>query len=180
MPSTRPDFSGDPAAQAIYDYLAPHSQGAGPLPGGRLERAAAIAEREGLDLAADIRRLPSRRPAPDRPRRQDHGWILQALQAAEPRYRGGRHRGGRRARAVAAAWALLGLGRSEWARWTQAVGLWEPARAEACLRAGLTVDSLEVVVDGRQIRRRLRGGESPDAVIARAAATGVDLGRRSR
>ncbi|MFB7293644.1 hypothetical protein [Actinacidiphila glaucinigra] len=70
-----------------------------------------------------------------------------------------------------------GMWPREMEAWIRALGVDGAATAAVCARWGLAVASLEVVVDGRQVRRRLRDGEPVTAVLALAGQLGVDLGR---
>ncbi|MEW2434394.1 hypothetical protein AB0952_09460 [Streptomyces caniferus] len=160
----------DPELQAIYDYLAPAEQP-------RAASAEAIAAREGLDLGAElasVRRHPVPAPRPARTGRrhnlralQDH--IYGVLRARAPRMRPSV------LRAQAAAWAELRMWPHETEAWIKALGAEGAATAAACRRLHIALPALDIVLDGQTTARRLRGGETPTAVHARAAALGITL-----
>ncbi|MEU7429184.1 hypothetical protein [Streptomyces sp. NPDC040750] len=168
---TRPRFT-DPALQAAYDCLAPADTGA------PADTAEAIAAREGLNLAADLAAVRRRtaRSAPTRQRipRRDDSRSLQALaftllsrQAVTLR--------GPELRSRAQAWVRVGLWPQEMEAWIGAVGVDGAAIARDCRTAGIALSAMNVALDGRRVKDRLRGGEPASSVLARAAACGRSL-----
>ncbi|MFJ8677334.1 hypothetical protein [Streptomyces sp. NPDC093589] len=163
----------DPELQALYDYLAPTEQP-------RAVSAEAIAAREGLNLAAELAALRRRPASPARQLRQvrtgayrgqralqDH--VFSLLRARATRVRPAV------LRAQAASWAELRIWPHEAEAWIAALGADGAANASACLRVGIGLPAMDIVLDGQSIARRLRGGETPTAVHARAAALGIIL-----
>ncbi|MGW6958785.1 hypothetical protein [Streptomyces chartreusis] len=166
----------DPDLQAIYTYLAP--------PAGTPHRAAsaeAVADREGLDLAADLAAVRRRTARTPRPRRsgsprggRDDRRTLESQARTILRRRAG-HLRGEQLRGRARAWAGVRLWPAEMEAWIDAVGVDGAVVASACLKAGIALSAMDVVLDGVRVRQRLRGGESAAAVLARAAACGRSL-----
>ncbi|MFE7332454.1 hypothetical protein ACFU8W_47970 [Streptomyces sp. NPDC057565] len=155
-----PASFNDPELQAIYTYLAP---------GGSTGRQAAanaeaIAACEGLDLGADLSAARRRAPEPtcsvrrsSRRTLQDHAYGI--------------------LRAQAAAWADLRMWRHETEAWIHALGADGAPVAAACLRLGIGLMVMDIVLDGQSTSRRLRGGDTPTSVQARAAALGIPPSR---
>lgn len=166
----------DPVLQAIYTYLAPPAAGRP-----QASSAEAVADREGLDLAADlaaVRRRTARRSAGQRGAgrtgRRDDRCSLESY-AFTVLSRQAVHLRGEQLRGRARAWARVGLWPQELEGWISAVGVDGAAVASACLRAGIALSAMEVVLDGVRVRQRLRGGEPVPSVLARAASCGQSL-----
>ncbi|MEU6557398.1 hypothetical protein ABZ915_45360 [Streptomyces sp. NPDC046915] len=169
---TRPRFT-DPALQAAYDYLAPADTGA------PADTAEAIAAREGLNLAADlaaVRRRTARSAAAARQRtaRREDRRSLQAL-AFTMLSRQAVNLRGPELRSRAQAWVRLGLWPQEMEAWIGAVGVDGAAIARDCRTAGIALSAMNVSLDGRRVKERLRGGEPAFSVLARATACGRSL-----
>ncbi|MEJ8653727.1 hypothetical protein WKI65_38195 [Streptomyces sp. MS1.AVA.3] len=161
----------DPELQALYDYLAPaqRTRTAGAA------SAEAIAAREGLNLTTELAAL--RRPAPARPahtprhqtRPAQHSHVLALLRAHAPRMRA------TTLQTKAAAWAQLRMCPHETGAWIKALGVDGAATAAACRRLGIGLPAMDITLDGQTAARRLRGGETPTAIHARAATLGITL-----
>lgn len=80
---------------------------------------------------------------------------------------------------LAKQWIQSGCSLLDLDAWITALGLYNTVAARHCLERGLTLSSLETVVDGMQVRRRVRAGESVDSTIALAAVLGIALAGRS-
>ncbi|MGP4004646.1 hypothetical protein [Streptomyces sp. 8N706] len=188
--SDSPRFQ-DPELQAVLNFLrsaGPPARVPSPVamstPDGD---AVAVAEREGLDLGPALARRagqsraqhsagsPGGRRRPVRPSRATLGEVAErAIREGMPRVR-------RSDVAVQVrAWARLGLWPQELTAWIRALGKDGAAVAAQCLREGVTLAALEVRLDGVQVRRRLRGGETLDALLAHAAHHYPDLRLRER
>jgi hypothetical protein len=182
---TEPHFT-DPELTAIWDYLRP-SAVPGPSPA-FLERAArrrapdaqAIAAREGLDLGQDLQRITRRRrtaPATAARRREaapraaERARVKQLITELVPRMRP------HLVRERTDAWASLGLTAPELETWMRALGVDGAATVQACRAWDVGPGALEVVLDGRQVRRRLREGTTVTALLALAGERGIDLRR---
>ncbi|MFE2094950.1 hypothetical protein [Streptomyces sp. NPDC059460] len=98
---------------------------------------------------------------------QDHAYGV--LRARAPRMRAAV------LRAQAAAWAELRMWPHETEAWIHALGADGAPVAAACLRLGIGLAAMDIVLDGQSTSRRLRGGETPTSVQARAAALGIPL-----
>ncbi|MGW1364995.1 hypothetical protein ACWCQP_47345 [Streptomyces chartreusis] len=162
----------DPDLQAIYTYLAPAADGPD-----QADSAEAVADREGLDLAADlaaVRRRTARTRRAGRSRGRDDRRTLESQALTMLRRRAGYLRG-ERLRGRARAWAGVRLWPTEMEAWIDAVGVDGAHVASACLKTGIALSAMDVVLDGVRVRQRLRGGESAAAVLARAAACGRSL-----
>ncbi|WP_019061586.1 hypothetical protein [Streptomyces prunicolor] len=165
----------DPELTAIWYYLRPVSARMASTSSASAVRrrtpdAQAVAAREGLDLGAELERVVRRkRPgssAPRPARRSDIGRLIAEL---APRLRRDR------LRERTDAWMSLGLAPDELDIWMRALGVDGTATASACMRWSITAAALEVVLDGRQVRRYLRDGVTVTAVLALAAERGLDL-----
>ncbi|MFG2698846.1 hypothetical protein [Kitasatospora sp. NPDC048407] len=198
--TTRPDFGDDTEAARLYDFL--RGQQPAPVPGERPTPACMpqhrpastpeeIARREGLDLGLDLAALrrPARKPVGRRPgsptdRRPRPGGrsrraqpsvedlVLRAVRVCCPSLVPGR------AVEVARQWVRSGCPLLELEEWMAALGVHGASVASDCLERGLSVRVLDVVVDGMHVRRRLRGGESVDSVLALAAIHSITLADR--
>lgn len=76
------------------------------------------------------------------------------------------------------AWDALKLTAPELETWMRALGVDGAAAARTCRAFGIGPAALDVVLDGRRVRRRLREGTTVTAVPALAAERGIDLRRR--
>ncbi|GGV47586.1 hypothetical protein GCM10010495_76560 [Kitasatospora herbaricolor] len=193
MPNN-PDFGNDTDAASIYAFLLGRSPAPEPgqaptpacMPQSRPATTAAdIARREGLDLdLSTVRPSPRRqttRPSASRapgkhersrsrrPQPSVEDLVVRTVQGCAP--------GLPRAKALdlARQWIRSGCSLLELEGWIAALGLHSAYAAARCLQLGLSLGSLDVVVDGMHVRRRLRGGESVDSVLALAVVHDVDL-----
>ncbi|MET8768590.1 hypothetical protein [Streptomyces sp. NPDC004658] len=182
-----PHFT-DPELTAIWAYLRP-SSAEGPSPAHlaratrhRTPNAQAIAAREGLDLGPELQRViqRSRTAAPRTrsprrdagPRPAERSRVKQLIATLAPRMR--QHL----LRERTAAWAALGLTLPELETWMRALGVDGAATVQACKAWGVGLAALDVVLDGRQVRRRLREGTTVTSLLALASERGIDLRRR--
>ncbi|MGX1364710.1 hypothetical protein RKD19_000069 [Streptomyces canus] len=172
---TRARFT-DPDLQAVYAFLAPTDTGTPST------TAESVADREGLDLAADLAAVRRRTASVDASRRRsEDGGRRREDRRARKDYAFevlGRHAGHLRRpelRALAQAWTRVGLWPVEMEAWVSAVGVHGATIARDCLTAGIAVSAMDTVVDGRRVKQRLRGGEPVSSVLARAAACGRSL-----
>ncbi|MGW4349011.1 hypothetical protein ACWEL8_28620 [Streptomyces sp. NPDC004690] len=76
------------------------------------------------------------------------------------------------------AWDALQLTPPELETWMRALGVDGAATVRACRVFGIRPAALDVVLGGRQVRRRLREGMTVTALLALAAERGIDLRRR--
>jgi hypothetical protein len=181
-----PHFN-DPELTAIWACLRT-SPAAGPSPAHparaarrRTPDAQAIAAREGLDLGPELQRVMQRSrtadprtstPQPRRttgPRPAERSRVKQLIATLAPRMR--QHL----LRERTAAWATLGLTLPELETWMRALGVDGAATVQACKAWGVGLAALDVVLDGRQVRRRLREGTTVTSVLALASERGIDL-----
>ncbi|GAA2984745.1 hypothetical protein GCM10010519_18980 [Streptomyces lactacystinicus] len=196
MPNS-PDFAADPDAARIYAFLL--GKQTAPVPPQRptpacmpqyrpATTAEEIARREGLDLDLTAVRRPSRRAAvrrsgPPARRPQAGGsarraqptaedMILRSVRVCCPSLAPGQ------AVDVARQWVRSRCSLLELEGWIAALGVHGASVAAACVERGLSVSSLDVVVDGMHVRRRLRAGESVDGVLALADVHGIALADR--
>ncbi len=175
-----PDFGNDIEAARLYAVLcerptAPPT-GQAPTPSHMPQyrpatTAAEIARREGIDLdLSPVRHPASRRPLlPGRPGRKRPqpsaaDLTLRIVRAHAP--------GLQRTAALKLAeqWVRCGCSLLELQLWIDALGLYAASAAGRCAERGVSLAALETVVDGMHVRRRLRGGESVDSVLALALA----------
>ncbi|EGX61145.1 MULTISPECIES: hypothetical protein [Streptomyces] len=162
----------------------------------RTPDAQAIAAREGLDLGPELRRVLRRRPqqtkteprpasptetAPGNTPQQrgsaasravERSRVMRLIAQLAP---GLRHH---QLRERTTAWDALKLTAPELETWMRALGVDGAAAARACRALGIGPAALDVVLDGRQVRRRLREGTTVTALLALAAERGIDLRRR--
>lgn len=198
---TEPRFT-DPELTAIWNFLRPHPTPLrSPADTARATRrrtpdAQAIAAREGLDLGPELRRVLRRHPQPakaqPRPasptgaatrnttqqrdpaaaRAVERSRVMRLIAQLAP---GLRHH---QLRERTTAWDALKLTSPELETWMRALGVDGAAAARACRAFGIGPAALDVVLDGRQVRRRLREGMTVTALLALAAERGIDLRRR--
>ncbi|MDX3696429.1 hypothetical protein ACFU6M_04895 [Streptomyces bottropensis] len=76
------------------------------------------------------------------------------------------------------AWDALKLTSPELETWMRALGVDGAAATRACRVFGIGPAALDVILDGRQVRRRLREGTTVTALLALAAERGIDLRQR--
>ncbi|MEV5546436.1 hypothetical protein AB0L35_09860 [Streptomyces sp. NPDC052309] len=194
----------DPDLTAIWNFLrpspppVPSSTDLARAPHRRTPDAQAIAAREGLDLGPELRRVLRRRPQPAKtqprptsptegtpapgntPQQQgpaasravERSRVIRLIAQLAP---GLRHH---QLRERTTAWAALKLTAPELETWMRALGVDGAAAARACRAFGIGPAALDVVLDGRQVRRRLREGATVTALLALAAERGIDLRRR--
>ncbi|MFF6829048.1 hypothetical protein [Streptomyces longwoodensis] len=186
---TEPHFT-DPELTALWTFLrTPPTAGPSPAHLARAARrrtpdAQAIAAREGLDLGPELQRVMRRRrtastaPRTSTPRRDsgprpaEPSQVKRLIATLAPRMR--QHL----LRERTAAWAALGLTAPELETWMRALGVDGASTVEACRRWGIGPAALDVVLDGRQVRRRLREGTTVTSLLALASERGIDLRRR--
>ncbi|MFJ1796843.1 hypothetical protein [Kitasatospora griseola] len=191
--TTRPNFGDDIEAARLYDFL--RGRQSAPVPGQRPTPACMpqhrpattpeeIARREGIDLDLVALRRPARKAADRAARRPRLGGrsrqaqpsvedlVLRAVRACCPSLVPAR------AVEVARQWVCSGCSLLELEGWMARLGVHGAPVAADCVERGLSVASLDVVVDGMHVRRRLRAGESVDSVLALARIHGVTLADR--
>ncbi len=69
----------------------------------------------------------------------------------------------------------MGLWPQETEAWIGAVGVDAATIARDCRTAGIALSAMNVPLDGRRVKDRLRGGEPAFSVLARAAVCGRSL-----
>ncbi|MFM9452401.1 hypothetical protein [Streptomyces europaeiscabiei] len=174
----------DPELTAIWNFLQPTPAPA-PTPAllnqparRRTPDAQDIAAREGLDLGPELQRV-TRRPrptprtnAPRQPHAVARSRVMRLIAELAPTMR--HHQ----LRERTTAWHGLGLTAPELKSWMRALGVDGAATVQACRAWSIGIAALDVMLDGRQVRRRLREGATVTAVLALAAERGIDLRRR--
>ncbi|MFE1453051.1 hypothetical protein [Streptomyces olivaceoviridis] len=78
-------------------------------------------------------------------------------------------------RTLARTWARVGLRPEQMQAWIAALGVDGAVIARDCRTVGIALSAMGVVLDGKRVRERLRGGESAFSAMARAAACGRSL-----
>ncbi|MDX3694914.1 hypothetical protein PV726_32175 [Streptomyces europaeiscabiei] len=175
-----PHFT-DPELTAIWNFLNSTAPATPALLGQPVQRrtpdAQDIAAREGLDLGPELQslarqpRMTPRAKAPRRPHDVERSRVMRLIAKAAPTMR---HE---QLQERTTAWHGLGLTTPELKTWMRALGVDGAATVQACRAWNIGFAALDVILDGRQVRRRLREGATVTAVLALAAERGIDLRR---
>ncbi|MGW0514992.1 hypothetical protein ACWD1W_38270 [Streptomyces olivaceoviridis] len=78
-------------------------------------------------------------------------------------------------RTLARTWARVRLRPEEMQAWIAALGVDGAVITRDCRTVGIALSAMGVVLNGKRVRERLRGGESAFSAMARAAACGRSL-----
>lgn len=79
------------------------------------------------------------------------------------------------ARDLAKQWVVRGFDDVQIRIWADALGIHGYLEAALCHERGLNAALLQIRLDGISLARRIRGGETVDAVLAQASALGIQL-----